>query len=367
MGEVRAFSEEHVRDAADLYLRSMRGQNRPSPKPLQDYFRDIFHCNPWVAPDVPSLVYIDNGKLVGFLGVIPRPMQFRGRSIRAAVATQFMVEARPYRGSAAIELLRHLFRGPQDISFTDGASEEASVMWAAAGARVARVYSFNWIRFLRPFEAASGMFDRMGGASAVLKRASDLVAAPVGFLLSKVPVGMLRKPRSKYSSRPVSPEGLLECIHEFSGREPLKPAYAMPDFNWLMSEASKATGLGALRMMTVHEPDGTRCGSFVYYAKPGGSAYVLRIGWRRRDHFSGVLTALFEDAWQQRAYAVKGQAIAQFLPAMSAEYCLFSQLNSCVVGYSADPDLLNSFLLGDTAMSRLDGECWLRFSLEDWA
>jgi Acetyltransferase (GNAT) domain len=365
VAEVRAFSEEHVRDAADLYLRSMRGQNRPSPQSLQDYFRNIFHRNPWVTPDIPSLVYIDDGKLAGFLGVIPRPMQFRGRSIRAAVVAQFMVETRPYRGPAAIELMRHLLRGPQEITFTDGAGEDASLVWVAGGSRVARLYSFNWIRLLRPFEAGRGMFDRMGGASGLLKSVSGLLASPIDALLSRVPVAMLRKPASKYASKPVSAAELFESIQEFGGREPLKPAYTLSDFTWLMSEASKSVD-GFLRMMTVHSPDGNRVGSFVYHARPHSAAYVLQIGWRRRDHFPEILTALFEDAWNQGMYAVKGQAIPRFLTQLSEQYCLFSQLNSSVVGHAQDQDLMNSFLLGETGMTRLDGECWLRFPLDTW-
>ncbi len=367
MGEVRVFTEEHVRDVADLHLRAMRGQSRPAPQSLQDYFREIFFGNPWVTPEISPLVYIEKGKLVGFLGVIPRPMEFRGRPIRVAVAAQFMVERKEYRGLAAVELLRHLFRGPQELSFTDGSGEGASLVWTAAGARVARLYSFNWLRVLRPFGAARGMLDRIGGASPMLKRASGLVAAPMDFLLSKAPLEVLRRPKSQYTSKPVHAVELLQCIQESRGREPLQPAYELLAFNWLMSQAAKATGNGVLRMMTVHSPDGLRCGSFVYYVKPRGPAYVLQIGCRRRDQFPEILRTLFQDAWEQGAYAVKGQAIPQFLARLSEQYCMFRQLDSCVVGYSGDPDIMNSFLLGETALSRLDGECWLRFQMEDWS
>ena len=92
MGEVRALAEEHLREAADLYLRSMRGEHRPAPPSLAEYFREIFLGNPWVTAEIPALVYLEQGKVVGFLGVIPRPMEFRGRPIRSAVVSQFMVE-----------------------------------------------------------------------------------------------------------------------------------------------------------------------------------------------------------------------------------------------------------------------------------
>jgi hypothetical protein len=366
MGEIRAFTEEHVRDAAGLYLRSMRRQSRPAPESLLDYFREIFFGNPWATPEIPSLVYLENGRLVGFLGVIPRPMQFRGRPIRAAVVSQLMVERETYRGNAAFELLRHLYRGPQELTFTDGAGEGAAQVWVAAGARVARLYSFNWIRFLRPCESAGVFLGRSGVALPRLLRAgAGLVAPPIDYLLSKALPGL--RPHSRYAARPASAGELLSAIREAKGREPLRPAYTPSDFDWLLSQAASATHSGPLRTMTVHSPEGERCGSFVYHSKPGAAAYVLQIGWRRRDNFPDVLRALFEDAWRQGASDVKGQAIPQFLTTLSAEQCLFRQMDSCVVGYSADADILNSLLLGETAISRLDGECWLRFMSEPWA
>jgi len=366
MVEIRAFTEEHVRAAADLYLRSMRGQNRPAPVSLQDYFREIFFGNPWVTAEIPSLVCLEKGKLVGFLGIIPRSMQFRGRPIRVAVGSQFFVERESYRGPAAFELARHLFRGPQDLTFTDGAGEATATVWTAAGAQPCRLYSFNWIRLLRPCQAARGFVDRSGWAPLRLaKAASGLAARPVDYLLGRAPLG-LRTPSSRYSTRLVSADELLSCIQDFRGREPLKPTHTPGQFSWLMSQAASARHSGQLRMMTVHAPQGECCGSLVYYAKPRAAAYVLQIGWRRRDHFPEVLRALFQGAWEQGASAVKGQAIPQFLTTLSEQQCLFRQMNSCVVGHSHDPDIMNSLLLGDTAISRLDGECWTRFPGEPW-
>ena len=365
MGEVRAFTEEHVRDAADLYMRSMRGQNRPAPESLQDYFREILFGNPWATPEIPSLVYVEKGKLVGFLGVIPRSMQFRGRPIRVAVGTQLVVERQTYRGFAAFELFRHWFRGPQELTFGDGVGEAGAQIWTAAGGRVARLYSFNWIRFLRPCQGARGFLDRLGGAPLrLLKAASGLVAPPIDYLLSKALAGL--RPHSRYSARLASARELLCAIQDQRGREPLRPVYTPSQFDWLMTQAARATKLGQLRMMTVHSPGGEPAGSFVYYAKPHAAAYVLRVGWRRRGHFPEILRALFQDAWDQGASAVKGQAIPQFLTALSGQQCQFRQLESSVVACSADRDILNSFLLGDAAISRLDGECWLRFSTEPW-
>src|SRR5262245_61012132 len=116
MGEIRPFTEEFVAEAADLSLKVLRGRKGPSTPALQKGFRDIFLQNPWASPDIPSLMYLEGGKLVGFLGVVPRTMEFRGRPIRSAISTQFVVDRDIHRGAAAFELLRKFLGGPQDLS-----------------------------------------------------------------------------------------------------------------------------------------------------------------------------------------------------------------------------------------------------------
>jgi hypothetical protein len=132
---VCGISEEHIGDAANLYLKVVRGQARQAPRSLRDAFRETLLDNPWASPEIPSLVYLDSGKLVGFLGVIPRPMEFRGRPIRAATIALWMV---------------------------DGASNDASSALASAGARISYLYSFNWVCVLRPFGLARNLFEADG-------------------------------------------------------------------------------------------------------------------------------------------------------------------------------------------------------------
>jgi hypothetical protein len=359
MEEIRAFGEEHVRDTANLYLRAMRGQSRPAPPALEGAFRETFLENPWVSQDITSLVFLDKGKQVGFVGVVPRPMEFRGRAIRAATIGIWMVDRQLHHGLAGMKLLRQVLNGPQDFSVTDGAGNEASAVWTAVGGRVSHVYSFYWMRVLRPFRTTLSFFPALEGAGGV-------VAAPLDFLLSKLPMGMLKRPKSLYSSKLATAAELLECIQEARGREALRPAYSMPSFGWLIAQAGTGSGHRGLRLKIVYGPDGERCGWFVYYATPGRIASVLQIGCYRRPQFAEVLRALFEDAWEQGACALKGRPMPPFLVPLTEQYCVFRQPFACVIGHSRDPEIMNAFLAADADLSGLDAEAWFRFSSEDW-
>src|SRR5579883_1800146 len=150
MGEIRAFDSSQLGEVATMQLKVIRKQNRPAPLSLERYFASIFLENPWVSEDLPSLVYLHRGKVVGFLGVVPREMSYAGRTIRIAVASQFMADRDQYRGYAGLELLKHFFKGPQDLSFTDGATEDARLSWTFMGGRAASLHSLEWTRILRP-------------------------------------------------------------------------------------------------------------------------------------------------------------------------------------------------------------------------
>src|ERR1700689_3312508 len=259
MGEIRAFLAEHVPDVADLHLKVMRGRPGRAGKALKNYFHEMFFSNPWVSAEFPSLVYMDKGDLVGFLGVLPRTMDFNGRPIRVAVGAQYMVDRERHRGLAGLELRRRFFQGPQDLSFEDGAGEGNHIVWTAAGGLAAQLYSFNWLRALRPLGAARSFIGRAEGAARWAGMACLMAAAPIDFLLSKVPHSPFGPPQSACLSRQVSVDELFERIRAIGWRDPLKPSYHLPSFRWLMSQiASGGTG-EKLRMACVDAPDGDSC------------------------------------------------------------------------------------------------------------
>jgi hypothetical protein len=366
MGEIQSFAEEHVSAVSSLFLRGMRGCPDPPGKGLQDYFREIFFTNPWASPEFPSLVYFDRGRLVGFLGVLPRNMDFRGRRIRVAVTSQFVVDREQYKGFAAIELLRRYLGGPQDLSFCDGVSEGVDRLWTAAGAQAARLYSFNWLRVLRPSGTVLSFSGRLTGPLRVLAEAASVAATPIDFLSSKLPHPALRPPASECISTPSNAEELYDLMQEIGWREALRPSYDLASFKWLMAQVAANRIAGELLMTAVHKPDGELCGYYICQLKRGSFAHVLQIGTRRHDHIDHVLGALFRDAWRLGASSVRGQSIPSALVNLTKQYCLFRQPNTSVLFQARDPAIADAIFRGDAALSRLDGECWLRFAGATW-
>ncbi len=360
MGEIRAFTEEHVAEVATLYVKRMRGRPGLGSASLQNYFREIFLANPWATADIPSWVYVDQGKIAGFLGVVPRVMEFEGKVIRLAVASQLMT----YGGTAAMELLAHLFRGPQDLSFTDGASELAHEVWVGVGALPAHLYSFTWLRPLRPAQTLRNFLDRENGALRLAGRVFSAAAVPVEYLMAKLPTGVFRAPESPFQSRIVEVDELFDCIQTIGWRDRLKPMYERQSFRWLISQAG--SGSGRLQMVTLSGPEGGVVGWYVAYLnKPPGPATLMQLSVRRSTQFDKALAAVFRDMWHQGASSVKGQGMPRHLTSLTNQYCLFRHANTCTVFHSSNEGIQDAIFRGQAAFSGLDGETWLHFSDRD--
>ena len=85
MSEIRACLAEDVPAVASLFQKTFRDARRPAPPALASAIRELFFEHPWQDSDIPSRVSVADGKVVGFIGVLPVHMSFRGRKLRAAV------------------------------------------------------------------------------------------------------------------------------------------------------------------------------------------------------------------------------------------------------------------------------------------
>ncbi|HEY6184721.1 MAG TPA: hypothetical protein VIW67_20930, partial [Terriglobales bacterium] len=79
MGRVRAFVQDDIPKVAELYWQFLQGQKGPHPPRLEGYFREVFFHNPWFDSSMGSLVYEEGRRVVGFQGVVPRPMSLNGK------------------------------------------------------------------------------------------------------------------------------------------------------------------------------------------------------------------------------------------------------------------------------------------------
>ena len=93
MGKVRPLTDADMPGVVRLYERVFRSRLAGSADGVEPYLVEIFCRNPWRDETLPSLVCEEpDGRIVGCIGVVPRPMSLNGRSIWAAITHTFMVE-----------------------------------------------------------------------------------------------------------------------------------------------------------------------------------------------------------------------------------------------------------------------------------
>lgn len=366
MSRVRPLRAEDVPALGALWTRAFR--RTCTPTGVERYFREVFLDPTFMGDDPASLVYEDDGGVVaGFVGALPRRMVFRGRPIRAVVTTQLMVEPGRRRGFAAFELLRSLFAGPQELTFCDGANERSQLVWERSGGEVARLYSIDWRRVLRPAGHLRQRFVSAGHARAAdvaapFCRAADAIAGHLGRLARASALGVpLGRPRAPLVIEDLPSAAVRALLDETSPS--LFPSYDAESLGWLLDQAARTRGHGPLRRRLCRDAWGEAVGWYVYYAKPDGVAQVLQFGGKPR-RISDVLASLFADAYAAGSVSITGQVEPRWLREITDAHATLACQSLGVLLQTRDPEISSAVQRGDAFLSRLDGEWWLRFAAD---
>lgn len=322
-GFIRPFRREDIPGVVTLRRHSFRLSERDGPTDLADYFDVTFFGSPWSDPAFPSWVYEDeHGAVGGFVGVLPRPMTWKGRPILAAVATQLMV-APGAPAPAAIALGKAFFSGAQDLSLVDCGNDAAHRLWRKLGGIASPGRRMLWHR-------------RLNGHG----------APPPGTFIATL-----------------DPAELLPCMIDVLISHVVAPSYDIRSLTWLLRLASAKRQFGRLAGGVVRDFNGSAVGWLLFYAgSRNGRAEILQLG-----SIPGARGLLLEHAmYQARSHGARtlhGRVEPTFRSALAAAQCEFTATGPWFLLKADDPDLLGDLEPGrdDTFLSRLDGEWWLAF------
>jgi hypothetical protein len=355
---IRPYGPEHARRVIALHRRRFLHGQPVEPErraAIEEFFtRSIFE-DPWQHDDLPSFVYeTADGDVTGFIGVLPRDMSFDGAPIRVAVASAFMVE--PASRPASIALLRHLLRGPQDLTLTDGATEVTRRILERLGFRSYPSMSMSWFRVFRPSQLVLHRYTR---AATPAQRVLARVGRPVCTLVDR-PIGAVRELKTSVPdpapvrSRPLPDAELLELITDASGTERLRPRYDEHSLSRVLDVWRRARHRGSFTQRVVESADGSTLGWYLGHVQPDGTSEIIQI--RSRDGSDeAVFGCMLFDCSSRGSALVQGRARTGMLRPALANDCFFRP-TAWMLAHTRNAEIFDAFAAEDIFLSALENE-----------
>lgn len=359
MAKVREFGEADIPAVVGLFEQVYPEQRWTSRTACEQYYREIFFANPWRDLELPSWLAEESGRVVGFLGVLPRRMQFGSRPIRVAVGSMFMVHPEWRRTLLPMTLMKRVASNAQDLFVTDGANEELRRLWPTIGGRVPLLQNLDWTRLLRPAGYALDLFDK-GKRRRGLHLAARAPCALADAVVARLRPNRFNRRDEQLTDEPLDAAAMLEHMPAIvNGGHPLYAQFDRESLTWLLGQAARKLRHGRLRARAVCEQR-RLLGWFVYYADRGTTNEVLQVA-ACDGAYDRVLGQLFRDAWHQGASALRGRLDPHHLGQLSDRHCWMRREGAWTLVHSRHADIVAAIERGAAAFGRLDGEWWLRF------
>ena len=367
MGRIRAFVQDDIPSVAQLNWQFLQGQQGLHPPSLEDYFQEVFFHNPWFDGSIQSLVYEEEQRgVVGFLGIVPRPMSLNGKCIQAAFGSSHVVHPDSRSTLAGLKLLTAFMDGKQDLAMTDTANRLSQQLWTAVGGSSSAAYGIKWVRPLRPALYALHMMSRSGksGLSGAWGHACRILSKTLGAAATTISLERLRRPPDGITEEELDIDTLLRsCLPDSSAPYSLRPEYNRESLIWLLDFMTQMKAYGNLRRVALRDATGGLIGWFIYYVKRGGVAEVVQMGAAKR-HMKTVLDYLFWDARRRGAIGAHGRLEIRHAQELSESRCFFWGTTPLLFR-ARDPELARLVQQGEAFLSRLDGEWCLKYGTRE--
>lgn len=355
VGGIRPFVESDLPAIAELYVKVFPQGRQYSHQRLQARFSRILLQNPWYDPSIPSLVYEQQGMVVGFLGIVVRPMMLGNVPLRVAVSNHFMVDPDSRSTKAGLSLLSKLFAGPQDLAIAESGDSSRKI-WEALGGRTSLGYSLYWTRLLRP---AHYVLYQLGRKA--LPRPLGWLSRPLCNVADAIVTRIRQSPlyqQPRPAEEELSSRELLDCLARFPKASALRPSYDEYSLNWLLTVLAEKRAQGSLRKVLVRGEQNEIVGWYIYYLNAGGVSTVLQIWVSPPGRLDRILEHLCYHAWRQGSIAVTGRLQPRFTKEYGANHCLL-HWRSWMLVHARDPKILEAMDHQDAFFTSLEGESWI--------
>ena len=309
--------------------------------------------HPWADEELPSLVAEEGGEIVGFAGVQARRIRMDGRSIRGVCSTHGVVAPDRRGGAVGALLLSRVLKGPQDVTFSDSATDTVARVYGILGGDIDHVRACDWMLVLRPVRWAREI---VAGSIRRGPTVSRRTFAPVGAVPAQA-AGRRFLARAFPAADPglagedASAETIAEHVSAVNARVRV----------WVDHDAEQLAHLfrlvetfrGPLVHRLVRRGD-SPVGWYAYLLRRGGASRVLYLSALERE-VDGVLGELLAHAREQGSAVLTGRAEPHLHSALSRRFAVLGYARQPTIR-AKDPELAAALATSSSLLTRLDGE-----------
>jgi hypothetical protein len=313
--------------------------------------------HPWADPELPSYVAVDDGEeLIGFIGAQARHMRLDDRRLRAVCASHLVVSDDQRAGVQGALLLRRLLSGPQDLTFTDSATDRVLQMWERFGGHQDHARCYDFMVVLRPVRWLSAI-TRAGARRRVV--ASGL--APVGALPIQAAGPRLLRLASHdlplpdlapdVEGQPAGAASIVEHLPAITRDMRLRVDYDREYLESLLALIERSAGPPVCRIVSRGDAP---IGCYVYLPQRSGLARLLYLAAPAAEA-DAVLGELVAHTRGAGASVLAGRAEPHLHEPLRRRLAVFGAAGRAMI-HAEDPEVSSLLATSSSLLTHLDGE-----------
>jgi hypothetical protein len=353
MADIRPLERADVPAVLDLLQTHMRSWTLD-----RRVFEGLLVEHPWADAELPSLVAVGpSDQIVGFTGVQVRRMRFDGRSIRAVHSGHGIVKPGERGGALGALLIGRALKGPQDLTWSDGAADAVARVFKTYGGQLDHVRACDWLLVLRPVSWTRGLVAAAARRRIASRRVVPVGAVPFHALGPRLVPKAFPAPARDVRGQDATAATIVEHLPAITKQLRLWVEHDEDYLEHLFGLVRHFRGLksfeGPLFCRIVSS--GTRpLGWYAYIARRGGPSRVLHVCVPERDS-DAVLGELIQHARAQGSAALAGRAEPHLQRALHGRLA--------ILGYARQPTILTkdveleaALATSSSLVTRLDGD-----------
>ncbi|MEX0593682.1 MAG: hypothetical protein WD115_02820 [Balneolaceae bacterium] len=357
MSEIGALRRDEIGKIVSMTQDYFPGSRNVSPASIEKAIHDLYFHSILSETQFPALVSrSENGEVEGFLGVRTSRYTYMGRTVVVTNCHHLMATEPARSQLVPMKLLQHFLKGPQDLSFADGAIEATRYLWERLGGVVSHADSLYFKTPLRPVSFATrNLFKSM---RPTLRNRINSVSSGVdtaGRLLS-IPLFHRKKPTIRMEE--LSADRLIEGLDKLARNYTLFPVYDSRKIDDLFSLLEHEQRFGTLQKVGLYSDRDDILGWFLYYSNKGGVCEVIQAvslpGYESLLH-----DAITWHAWSRGGVELCGRLMTTQLksPLATRSICMPGRMWTLI--HSRDCEMKNSIHSGRAFLTRLEGDLWV--------